>query len=103
MGFLGGSVGSIGVWTHLVYLSCCAPLPLASSTALKLVFFLLDLGGVLGLELPLGGWAGLAALGWPAGLGRLLGLAKGALLAPLKPSTSLYNSLSILRHTHVQV
>ena len=45
---------------HPAYLFCCAPLPLASSTALKLVFFLLDLGGVLGLELPLGGWAGLA-------------------------------------------
>ena len=61
MGFLGGSVGSIGVWTHPAYLFCCAPLPLASSAALKLVFFLLDLGGVLGLELPLGGWARLAA------------------------------------------
>ena len=57
MGFLGGSVGSIGVWTHPAYLFCCAPLPLASSAALKLVFFLLDLGGVLGLELPPGGWA----------------------------------------------
>ena len=61
MGFLGGSVGSIGVWTHPAYLFCCAPLPLASSAALKLVFFLLDFGGVLGLELPPGGWAGLAA------------------------------------------